>query len=431
MTEFDGKRLTQTMMSLPVDGIRRGAYSDKYFENVARILTGLGSAGSAIGDIIVEAQIFTRRAPYALIGGVDAALALLRHASGGMDPNDAWRDFEVDAIHDGAVTEYDGDPESVHPVIRIRGRYRDFALLETAILGYLTRISRIATNVYETLKAADGKPVLFFPARFDLPEVQAVDGYAYWLAVQRYWHRRAGVNPAVASTHARVSTDAQGGWWGGRGTGTTPHALIALYQGDTAAAMIAFAEHLPLETPRIVLADFNNDVVRGALDTLDAYWPRFRDAYLSGDKENMRRWTLKGVRIDTSGNLLDASLTDPADKGVSPVLVRTLRAALDAWSPEGMAPGLASAVDQFSRGIQIVVTGGFNVARIAKFEAERVPVDSYGVGSSLLINDKTTSTDFTMDIVRAKLGGQWTDVAKVGRRAGDNAALRRVDLTEL
>jgi nicotinate phosphoribosyltransferase len=145
----------------------------------------------------------------------------------------------------------------------------------------------------------------------------------------------------------------------------------------------------------------------------------------------MRRWTLRGVRVDTAGNLLDASLTDPADKGVSPVLVRTLRAALDAWSPEGMAPGLNSAVDQFSRGIQIVVTGGFNAARIAKFEEERVPVDVYGVGSSLLINDKTTSTDFTMDIVRAKIDGQWTDVAKVGRRAGDNPALRRVDLTEL
>lgn len=431
MTEFDGKRLTQSVMNLPVDGIRRGEYSDKYFENVARILSGLHSHGNAVGDIIVEAQIFNRRAPYALVGGVDAALALLRHASGGAEPDDAWRNLEVEAIHDGAVTEYDGNPETVHPVIRIRGCYRDFALLETPILGYLTRISRIATNVYETLKAADGKPVLFFPARFDLPEVQAVDGYAYWLAVQRYWHRRAGVNPAVAATHARVSTDAQGRWWGGRGTGTTPHALIALHQGDTAAAMIAFAEHLPLDTPRIVLADFNNDVVGGALDTLNAYWPRYRDAYLNDDSDGMRRWTLNGVRIDTAGNLLDASLVDPADKGVSPVLVRTLRAALDAWAPANMAPGLDTARELVARGIQIVVTGGFNAERIAKFESEHVPVDVYGVGSSLLVNDKSTSTDFTMDVVRAKIGGEWVSVAKVGRRAGDNPALRRVDLTEL
>lgn len=431
MTEFDSKRLTQAVMNLPLDGIRRGEYSDKYFENVARILSGLHAAGDPIGDIVVEAQIFNRRAPYALIGGVDAALALLRHASGGPSENDSWRGLEVEAVHDGDITEYDGQPENVQPVLRIRGRYRDFALLETPILGYLSRISRVATNVYEALKAADGKSVLFFPARFDLPDVQAADGYAYWLAVQRCWNRRAGVNPVLATTHAHVSTDAQGRWWGGRGGGTTPHALIALHQGDTAAAMIAFAEHLPLEIPRIVLADFNNDVVAGALGTLEAYWPRYRDAYLNDDSDGLRRWTLNGVRIDTAGNMLDASLTDPADKGVSPVLVRTLRAALDAWKPEGIAPGLAAAADQFVRGVQIVVTGGFNAARIAKFEAERVPVDVYGVGSSLFVNDKTTGTDFTMDIVRASIGGAWIDVAKAGRRAGHNPALHPVDLTEL
>ena len=73
-------------------------------------------------------------------------------------------------------------------MIRVRGRYRDFALLETPTLGLLTRSSRVATNVYETLKSARGKPVLFFPARFDLHEVQAADGYAYNVAVQRFNH---------------------------------------------------------------------------------------------------------------------------------------------------------------------------------------------------------------------------------------------------
>ncbi len=79
-----------------------------------------------------------------------------------------------------------GIPTTCARCIKIRGRYQDFALLETPILGILTRASRIATNVYEVLRVCNGKPVLFFPARFDLPEVQAVDGYAYWLAVQRY-----------------------------------------------------------------------------------------------------------------------------------------------------------------------------------------------------------------------------------------------------
>src|SRR5262249_33241154 len=135
-------------------------------------------------------------------------------------------------------TQYAGDAEEVQPVIRIRGRYRDFALLETPILGVLTRASRIATAVYNVLQAANGKPVLFFPARFDLPEVQSVDGYAYWLAVQRYNHDSGKrVNPLV-------STNAQGAWWGGRGGGTIPHALIAAFLGDTAEATVAFARYV-------------------------------------------------------------------------------------------------------------------------------------------------------------------------------------------
>ena len=75
-------------------------------------------------------------------------------------------------------------------------------MLETPILGVLTRASRIATNVYEVLRVCSGKPVLFFPARFDLPEVQAVDGYAYWLAVQRYNcdHETATSRPPSAPT---------------------------------------------------------------------------------------------------------------------------------------------------------------------------------------------------------------------------------------
>jgi hypothetical protein len=40
--------------------------------------------------------------------------------------------------------------------------------------------------VYNVLVAARGKPVLFFPARFDAHEVQAADGCAYNVAMQRF-----------------------------------------------------------------------------------------------------------------------------------------------------------------------------------------------------------------------------------------------------
>jgi len=74
-----------------------------------------------------------------------------------------WDQLEVEAIHDGVTVTYNGDPLRVLPVLRVRGRYRDFAMLETPTLGILTRASRVATNVYLTFVAARGKPVLFFP----------------------------------------------------------------------------------------------------------------------------------------------------------------------------------------------------------------------------------------------------------------------------
>src|SRR5678816_4290384 len=97
--------------------------------------------------------------------------------------------------------------DSVTPVMRVRGRYRDFAILETPTLGALTRGSRVATNVYEVMKAAKGKQVLFFPARFDAHEVQAADGYAYQIAVQLF-NQNFG-----KSLSAHVSTSRPGRRW--------------------------------------------------------------------------------------------------------------------------------------------------------------------------------------------------------------------------
>ncbi len=438
MTLFDGLRLTQAVMKLDVDGLRAGVYADKYFENVTAILERAraadsrhasprtGGAAIAPGSLFVEAQVFTRRAPRALVVGIDAALIMLRHAAGvmidgGFTPT--WDRLEVEAAHDGVMVAYDGVPEHVLPILKIRGRYQDFAVLETPILGYLSRASRIATNVYDVLEAANGKPVLYFPARFDLPATQALDGYAYRVAVARYNHDHG------ANARASVSTDAQASWWGGRGGGTMPHALIAVYMGDTAAAMLAFAETLPPDVPRIALVDFNNDCVGDSLASLSALWEAHRAALMRGDQAAARRLRLDGVRLDTSGNMRDRSLGEGDPFGVNPKLVRLVRAALDsAWEGWDVPSQMEDAAKAFCRSVQIVVTGGFNRERIAAFEAEGVPVDVYGVGSSLLRNDSATNTDFTMDVVRAQVGGVWVDAAKVGRRANDNPDLLPIDL---
>lgn len=439
-------RLTNALFQLDIEGLRRGYYSDKYFINVAHILENLAREGYTfsgqsprlpsqnishvpVGDLIVEAQIFNRRAPYALVAGVDVALAMLRYAAGhynGTAYEEAWPNLEVVAVPDGAITRYEGHPENVQTVIEIRGRYRDFTLLETPILGALTRASRIATNVYDVLHAAQGKPVLFFPARFDLPQVQALDGYAYYVAVQRY-NQETGhaVRPIV-------STDAQGSWWGGRGGGTVPHALIACFFADNAETMRAFARHVPIDVPRIALVDFNNDTVRDSLAVIDTFWPHYLAALQSGDDEGQHRWTLNGVRLDTSANMLDVSLTNMDDRGVSPALVRLVRHALDsAWERWNIPADYLEAAQRYCRQVQIVVSGGFNRERIERFEREDVPVDVYGVGSTFLTNDKETGTDFTMDVVRVKIDGTWVDMAKIGRQPCDNPELEPVDLSSL
>jgi nicotinate phosphoribosyltransferase len=446
MTIFDQVRLTNETFRLDIEGLRHGYYSDKYFANVVTILEGLRSEvytynGEnarevpinphlvAIGDIEVEAQIFNRRLPYALVGGIDVALSMIRHCTGyyaGDEFVSTWRDLEVVAVQDGVVTHYGGDPNDVHTVIEIRGCYRDFALLETPILGVLTRASRIATNVYNVLKVCNGKPVLFFPARFDLPEVQSLDGYAYWLAVQRYNHDTGQQMSPL------VSTDAQGAWWGGEGGGTVPHAIVACFFADTAESMLAFARHIPPSVPRIALVDFNNDTVRDSLLTLDAMWPHYRDALAAGDEEGQRRYTLNAVRLDTSGALVDASLNRKDPRGVSPLLVRTVRRAMDnAWTRWGVPAAQEDVAKSYCQNVGIVVSGGFNREKIARFEAENTPVDYYGVGSTFLRNDSESGTDFTMDVVRLKIDGQWITMAKVGRSPGDNIDLKLVDLSGL
>ena len=448
MTIFDRKRLTNATFKLDVERMRQGWYSDKYFENIGAMLRQLSAEdyrytgrashlqagdprGAEIGERLVEMQWFTRRPGTTVVVGVDKAIEMLRCGAGYFEGPDGrfistWDQLEVEAVHDGALVRYNGDPAQVQPVMRARGRYRDFALLETPTLGILTRASRVATNVYQTHIAARGKPVLFFPARFDLHEVQAADGYAYNIAVQRF-------NMDYAATLGLfVSTDAQGDWWGGAGGGTVAHAAIACFFGDTAEAMLAFCRALPPKVPRIALVDFNNDSVGDSLATLDAMFARYRALTEAGDETEAKKYVLYGVRLDTSGSVRDVSvppLGEPTlDLGVNPRLVFNVRQALDtAWERWGdLSAVWVSRAQAYCRNVKIVVSGGFNPEKIKRFEKLAVPVDIYAVGSSLFDNHGDTVTDFTADVVRVKVNGAWHDMAKIGRKPCDNPEMGRV-----
>ena len=246
MSIFNKNRLDNQTFKLDIERMRKGWYTDKYFTNItimlenltreqyffvgekSRLPVSLREEEISNGDIEVEMQWFTRRFGETIIVGIDKAITMLKHCTGYWENGvfiDTSNKLQVWAVQDGCKVKSDGDPLNVKPIMRVRGRYRDFAILETPTLGILTRASRVATNVYQTLIAAKGKPVLFFPARFDLHEVQAADGYAYNIAVQRY---NLDFSDEVGTF---VSTDAQGDWWGGSGGGTVAHAAIASFHG--------------------------------------------------------------------------------------------------------------------------------------------------------------------------------------------------------
>jgi nicotinate phosphoribosyltransferase len=446
MSIFDKKRLTNETFKLDIERMRRGWYSDKYFENIGRMLTALAAEGYnysgmyhnlqkgvspeqiAVGDIEVEMQWFTRRVGNTVVVGVDKCLEMLRHCTGYWEGDrfiETSDKLEVWAVQDGTVVKSDGNPLHSEAVIKVRGRYRDFALLETPTLGVLTRSSRVATNVYETLMAARGKPVLFFPARFDLHEVQASDGYAYNIAIQRF---NMDFSKQIGSF---VSTDAQGDWWGGAGGGTVAHAAIASFLGDTAEAMMQFSRILPANIPRIALVDFNNNSVNDTLRVLDVMFKKYRELCDEGNQSEAAKYVLYGVRLDTSGTVRDISvepLGDPVlDLGVNPRLVFNVRHGLDSASESWEIPSAwKDAAAQYCRNVKIVVSGGFNPEKIRKFEKLSVPVDIYAVGSWLFNNNGGTVTDFTGDVVRVKVHGEWIDMAKVGRKPLDNPNLERV-----
>ncbi|MGI6358404.1 MAG: nicotinate phosphoribosyltransferase [Bacillota bacterium] len=447
MSKFNGQRLPDHVFQIDVERMRNGWYSDAYFSNTVSILQALSKEqyrfsgqsdlgesvgqGVLIGDIVVEMQFFTRRKPFTLVAGVDEALAILRSCTGYYAQDgtfvNTFDDLEVEAVEDGTFAYYDGDPKEVQPMLRVRGRYRDFAQLETPILGALTEASRIATNVYNVLQAANGKDVLFFPARFAHYKLQALHGYAYSLAVDAYnaTHNRR--------SHALVSTNDQGGWWGGKGGGTVSHSSIACFLGDTAETMLQFARIIPPEVPRIALVDFHNDCVGDTLRVIDAMYAKFIELYRENRLTEAEAYRLYAVRPDTSGSMRDVSVSPLGDKsldcGVNPRLVWQLRQAIDSayLRFDGRADEMDIAQD-YCRQVKIVVTGGFDAEKIKRFESLQVPADIYGVGSSLLENSSATGTnnDYTADIVRVRIDDRWYNLSKVGRKAGSNPMLQRV-----
>src|SRR5437016_2036239 len=347
-------RLDPAIFHLPVERMREGYYSDKYFVRAREVLL------KDRHRPCVTMQVFGKA--HAFLGGIDEAIAILKLCG------ERWEELQVYALYDGdEITPWE-------TVLLLEGPYDAFANLETLYLGVLARRTRVGTNTRRVVEAAKPKQIMFFPARHDHWLVQTGDGYA------------AHIAGAIG-----ISIDAQATWWGSEGIGTVPHALIAAYGGDTVLAAQKFSQWMPESVGLIILVDFDNDCVGTSLKVSRALGAR-----------------LFGVRLDTSETMVDTSVIPEMGTfkptGVNPQLVWNVRRALD---KEGF------------RHVKIVVSGGFTVEKIRHFEELGVPVDMYGVGSSLFGG----RFDFTADVVRV----EGKPCGKVGRAYRPNPRLERVE----
>ncbi|MCK5945941.1 MAG: nicotinate phosphoribosyltransferase [Mycoplasmataceae bacterium] len=242
-------------------------------------------------------------------------------------------------------------------VLELTGQYKYFGEYEGIIDGMLARATSLATNARDVVKAANGKEVIFMGDRADHYLNQERDGYAVALG---------GVTTQVTDAHIEGHE--------GKAVGTIPHALIQMFEGDLNKALRAYKKEFPNEK-LTALVDFNNDVI---LDTLRAF-KEFKEE-------------LVAIRVDTSDGVSDKMFLNDEEYGVTPNMIFSLRKALD------MVGGQA---------VKIIVSSGFNVAKIKKFEDVKAPVDVYGVGGSLLkINNSFTADAVMIDKKK---------IAKVGR----------------
>lgn len=242
-------------------------------------------------------------------------------------------------------------------VLELEGPYYLFGELEGIIDGILSRQTSLATNAYRICQATK-KQVVFMGDRADHYRNQVGDGYAVALG---------GITTQV--------TDAQVSLHKGIAVGTMPHVLIQMFQGNLLKALQAYQQMFP-QDKLTALVDFNNDVLQDSLLALKEF----------GTK-------LKAIRIDTSAKLSDAMFKNKKEYGVTPNMVHKVRKALDQHGGEH---------------IKIIVSSGFDLAKIQKFEKEKAPVDIYGIGASLLKISHTFSAD------AVKFNGQ--KIAKVGRK---------------
>ncbi len=334
MTEFD---------IVPPGAIAAGDATDAYFDRTVETLEYAGRNPQVVAEVTLDQ--FPTGEWHALAGLKDAAHLL------------SGRDLDADALEEGRL--FDGGP-----VVRIEGRYREFCRLETALLGFLSHATGVATRALEVRRAGPDSLVLSFGTRHVHPSIAAM--------VER---------SALIGGLDGVSNVAAGEVIGHEAGGTMPHALVICFgRGEQEAAWRAFDEAVADDVPRVALCDTYDDEVEETLRATEAV--EELDSVRIDTTASRRgdfRHILREIRwkLDARGHE-DVGVF--ASGGIGPDAIRELRDVADGFG----VGGYVSNADPVDFALDIVEVEGEPAAKRGKLdgrkEVYRTPDGAHHVG---------------------------------------------------
>ena len=225
-----------------------GRITDVYFDRAMAVLKAKGVNPVVRAEIIAKG--FPRDWPWALLTGTAEAMDVLK-----------GRDVNVRAMQEGSLFY------PYEPVMEIEGRYQDFCVFETALLGLLCQASGISTQAARMKLLAGDRLVMSFGARRMHPAIAPM--------IERNAYVGGCDGVSVVKSGEVIGRDPMG---------TMPHSLV-LCMGSTLAAVKAYDEVLPPAVKRVALIDTFQDEKFEVMSLAKAM----------GDR-------LYGVRFDTPGS---------------------------------------------------------------------------------------------------------------------------------
>ncbi len=289
MSEFD---------IIPSDAIESGDATDAYFDRTAETLSHAGRNPHVVAEVTAD-QFPTGE--FELLAGLKDAAHLLEGL-----PVDA------DALLEGTL--FDGGP-----VLRIEGTYLDFARYETALLGFLSHASAVATNALRARRAAPESTVLSFGTRHVHPSIGAM--------VER--SALVGGLDGISNVAAGEVLDRETG-------GTMPHALLICFgRGNQEQAWGAFDEAVAPDVPRVALCDTYSDEVDEVLRAVETLGDDLDSVRL--DTTGSRRGDFEHIvrevkwELDARGHDVDVFVSG----GMAPADLRELRGVADGFGVGG------------------------------------------------------------------------------------------------